>query len=275
MVSRTGRAGESESRGTAADWSNWLCGVGCRNGEGKAPSSQEATGQKETVALRKPMLPETMELPEVARLLGRDAREVAKLASQGHLPGRRVGTQWRFSRAEITHWLEEQLPSYSELELAALEGATAPQEGELYLARYLPREAVAVPLAARTRRSALSELVKVAEPCWQLYDPAALLSESGVAIPHPRRPLPPTVQADSLLAYGRVPGGVPFGAPSRQLTDIFFLVSCADAGLHLKVLARLSRMLLMPGFLAELRASEQACQTWELLLEAERELVGG
>jgi len=52
------------------------------------------------------MDPETMDLETLARFLQRDVREVAHLASRGYLPGRKVGGQWRFSRSEITRWVE-------------------------------------------------------------------------------------------------------------------------------------------------------------------------
>ena len=35
--------------------------------------------------------------------------DIAKLADRGKLPGRRVGGAWRFSRAEVHHWLEERI----------------------------------------------------------------------------------------------------------------------------------------------------------------------
>ncbi len=137
---------------------------------------------------------------------------------------------------------------------------------------------MAVPLAVSTRASVLKELVTLAEQTWQVYDPAAILDAirqreemastglpSGVAIPHPRRPLPNAL-GESVMAYGRTTSGIPFGAPGGTLTDVFFLVCCRDDRTHLQVLARLSRLLLRPGFVDELRAAETAADTWQLLL---------
>ena len=45
--------------------------------------------------------------------------------------------------------------------------------------------------------------------------------ENGVAIPHPRNPLP-DVLGQSIIAFGRTLSGIPFGAPRRQLSDFFF-----------------------------------------------------
>jgi hypothetical protein len=42
----------------------------------------------------------------------------------------------------------------------------------------------------------------------------------------------------------------------------------------LRVLARLTRLLLQPGFLDELRETETAAESWEKITAAEHELVG-
>ncbi|HLJ98101.1 MAG TPA: PTS sugar transporter subunit IIA [Gemmataceae bacterium] len=227
-----------------------------------------------------------MNLEQLATYLQRDVREVSKLASRGHLPGQKVGGQWRFARAEINQWIETQIPEYTDQELTALEKrGTDYEDGEPLVSTLLPEVSVAVPLAASTRASVLKELVLLAEQTWQVYDPTAILDAirqreelastalpSGVAIPHPRRPLPNAL-GESVMAYGRTTSGIPFGAPGGTTTDIFFLVCCRDDRTHLQVLARLSRLLLRPGFVDELRAAETAADTWQLLANAERELL--
>jgi excisionase family DNA binding protein len=48
---------------------------------------------------------EVLDLREAAVLLGLDERVVAAEAAGGNLPGRRIGGQWRFSRAHLLAWL--------------------------------------------------------------------------------------------------------------------------------------------------------------------------
>jgi PTS system nitrogen regulatory IIA component len=230
------------------------------------------------------MTNEMMDMEQLAAYLQRDIREVGKLASRGHLPGHKVGGQWRFARAEINHWIETQLPAYTEKQLADLESAGA-GAGEPLLANLLSEASMAVPLPASTRASVLKELVNLAEQSWQVYDPEAVLDAirareemgstalpSGVAIPHPRRPLPAAL-GESVLAYGRTASPLPFGAPMGGLTDIFFLVCCRDDRTHLRVLARLTRLLMRPEFLDELRAAETPGETWDRIAAAERQLL--
>jgi nitrogen PTS system EIIA component len=229
---------------------------------------------------------EMMDLEELASYLHRDVREVNKLASRGHLPGQKVAGQWRFARAEINHWLETQMPDYTEQQLSALDhGAVPSTEQEALISTLLSEATIAVPLAAGTRASVLKELVNLAENTWQVYDPEAIHEairqreemastalDTGVAIPHPHRPLPAAL-GEAVMAYGRTASGVPFGAPGGGLTDIFFLVCCRDDRTHMKVLARLSRLLLRPEFVESLRNAETAAQTWQAIAAAELELL--
>src|SRR5262245_66624675 len=103
---------------------------------------------------------DVMNLEQLATYLQRDVREVTKLASRGHLPGHKVGGEWRFARAEINHWIETQLHGYTEQQLTTLEGHGGEGgENEPLLAEMLSEASVAVPLQARTKASVLRELV--------------------------------------------------------------------------------------------------------------------
>src|SRR5262249_34565711 len=122
------------------------------------------------------MTNEMMDLEQLADYLQRDVREVGKLASRGRLPGQKVAGKWRFARAEINHWLETQLPEYTEQELSALErGRSQGSDQEILISTLLTESTISVPLPATTRISVLRELVRTAEQSWQVYDPNAIL----------------------------------------------------------------------------------------------------
>lgn len=226
---------------------------------------------------------EMMDLDQLASYLQRDVREVNKLVSRGHLPGQKVAGHWRFARAEINHWLEKQLPDFTDQQLTALESPGSDQ-GEPSVVSLLSAECMAVPLGATTKVAVLRDLVQLAEKSWQVYDRDAILEAirhresiastglaSGVALPHPHRALPNAL-GESIIAYGRTPSGIPFGATDGSLTDIFFLVCCRDDRTHLRVLARLSRLLLRSGFVDDLRSAETIDETRQLIEAAEGEL---
>lgn len=228
---------------------------------------------------------EMMDLEQLAIYLRRDLREVSKLASRGHLPGQKVAGQWRFARAEINHWLETQLSGYDDKELSDLDRADPHfAEPEHLISLMLSESSIAVPLPAGTRSSVLRELVRLAEQSWQVYDPdavheaikareekASTALSNGVAIPHPHRPLTKAL-GESVIAFGRTTSGVPFGAAHGNLTDLFFLVCCRDDRTHLRVLARLSRLLLRPDFIDALREAQTPGETWQVIDSAERDL---
>jgi PTS system nitrogen regulatory IIA component len=231
---------------------------------------------------------EIMDLDQLAVYLHRDVREVSKLANRGYLPGKKVGGDWRFASCDINHWLETQMHAFTEEELEALErrGSATCLATEPLIASMLSESTIAVPLLASTKASVLKELVNLAEQSWQIYDTGALLSaikqreelgttalEAGIAILHPHRPLSDKAQGEAIIAFARTSRGIPFGAPDGGLTDLFFLVSCRDARTHLSVLARLSRLLLRPGFRDELRAAESVPDTLQLIESSERELM--
>src|SRR5437868_10887488 len=96
---------------------------------------------------------ETMSLHELAKYLRRDVREVTKLAGKGGLPGRKVGGEWRFARAEINHWIETQLPTIPDEQLRHLDESRRPGEdapAEPLVSGLIPEACVAVPLRAGT-----------------------------------------------------------------------------------------------------------------------------
>lgn len=229
---------------------------------------------------------ESITIDELAARLGRDSRDVEKLANRGRIPGRKVGGVWQFHPTEIRHWLEHEMRGYSDTELAALEEGQRSEgtENDTPILNRISVETVQVPLQGRTKRSVIESLVEVAGRTWQIWEPASVLNavlereeifstgfENGVAIPHPRNPLP-DVLGQSILAFGRTLSGIPFGAPRRQLSDLFFLVLCRDSRSHLHVLARLGRLIQSPGFLDSLRAAETSQAAYDVIAQADRTL---
>ena len=234
------------------------------------------------------MSPDVFTLSELARHLGRDSREIERLANRGRIPGRKTEAGWIFHEREITQWLERELREYTDPELKALEESLQSEEvqSEVPVSSLLKPEMVQVPLEARTKRSVLEGLVEVAGRTWQIWEPAVVLAavqereeamstvfEDGIAIPHPRNPLPQCL-GTSLVAFGRTLQGVPFGGPGGGLTTMFFLVLCRDSRTHLQVLARLGRMFRQTEFLERLRNAETSEDAYQVICDADREIGG-
>jgi PTS system nitrogen regulatory IIA component len=229
---------------------------------------------------------EDFDIDSLATYLHLTPQQVERLASRDKLPGRRVGGEWRFSQAEIHHWLEDRIGLSDESELLQVEGvlerhaASTPAENATISELLLP-EAVILPINARSKWSVVDTICEHALSLGLLWDankmaeairarenlhPTAL--ESGVALLHPRRPMT-NILADPFLILGRTHQGIPFGGPKGQLTDIFFLIASADDQGHLRTLARLSRLLAVPETISDLRAAESAEEMYRLLCQVD------
>ncbi len=230
---------------------------------------------------------DVMDLNQLASFLGRDARELGKLANRGYLPGRKVGGEWRFTTAEIQSWVENELPRWTEEELRGIDRGSRTAEVEPMIAPLLPLECIDLEFGARTKNSAIRDLVKLADRSNRLWDIEAIteaveLRESrgatawpgGFATPHPHRRLP-YAQGESVIAFARSPGGVAFGAGRDGLTDLFFLICCVEDAEHLRVLSRLSRLMRRPEFADSLRQAESARDVVALVQSAEEALLQG
>lgn len=226
----------------------------------------------------------------LAQYLHLDAAQVQKLAERGQVPGRRVTGQWRFSRGEIHHWLEERIglsdePELARMEVALARAAARQQQEPIELAAILPREAISVPLAARTKSSVISRMTELAAEAGLIWDAAKMAEavkareelyptalENGVALLHPRRPQSDLV-GESCLALGITGQGIPFGGSRGELTDIFFLICAVDDRSHLRILARLSRLITDATFLSDLRHAPDARAVHELFGQREEQLA--
>jgi PTS system nitrogen regulatory IIA component len=236
------------------------------------------------------VMPHTdFDLAGLARYLHLTPPQVAKLADRGQLPGRKVAGQWRFAKDDIHHWLERRIGLSDEEGLVAVEGVLEranqdAEQPEILIAELLPPEAIAIPLGARTRTSVIDSMVELAAQTGWLWDPQAMAEavrsreemhttalENGVALLHPRRPLP-KILLQAFLALGRTASGIPFGA-GAPLTDLFFLICSTDERGHLRVLARLSRILAAPGVVDALRAAPDAEAARQQIILSEAQLA--
>jgi PTS system nitrogen regulatory IIA component len=234
------------------------------------------------------MLDDDFDIDGLAAFLHLAPAQISRLADRGKLPGRKVGGSWRFSGAEIHHWLENRIGLSDEQELVEVEGvlerASAAEEPLPRIGELLPLEAMAVPLQARTRNSVITEMVEVASRTGWLWDPAKMVEavrmreemhptalENGVALLHPRRPMS-NILGQAFLAFGRTEAGVPFGGSRGTLTDLFFLILSVDDRGHLRALARLSRLINDQDFLMELRRAPDAAASYDAFARREGQL---
>lgn len=227
-----------------------------------------------------------MSLEDFAKYIGMDAREVRKLADRGKLPGQKVGGEWRFNRARVTEWLQQEMLSLEEPRLIALERTLGggQDDGGMIVTSLIGVEGIDVALRANTKSSILRELAGLAERTGLLYDAEGLVEAleqreamcstgllKGVAIPHPRQPMP-YVSAEPMICVARLTRGIGFGSPYGGLTRLFFLICCHEDRQHLQVLARLMRIL-ADDTIDLLMSAETREDLLQLLIDKERRVV--
>ena len=225
-----------------------------------------------------------MTLPELARHIGMDAREVKRLADRGVLPGRLIGGEWRFNRAQLLEWLQREMHALDEKHVRNLDRAMSETEDEVVIESLLATEGIDMALPARSRPSLLRELVVLAERTGLVWDAPAIVEAleereelaptalaGGLALPHPRQPLPHAT-AEPFICMARVPAGIPFGAPDGKLTDLFVFVCCHDERQHLLALARLA-LIFNSNLPQDLREIDDAEDALALMIDTERQVL--
>lgn len=202
---------------------------------------------------------ERMNTQQVAAYLHMDARELVKLAGRGKIPCHRSRGVLVFRKSDVDHWVEQQMGELSRDRLAGIEAGVSAYHGfdphSPLVWPMVPRRGLAVPLKARTADAAIRRLVDLACDCDLVYDRPRLIEAvcrreklhstavvPGVAMPHPRHPMPYDIAAGFVVA-GVTASGIPFGAADGSLTRLLLLVCCKEDHTHLHVLARLGQML--------------------------------
>lgn len=230
------------------------------------------------------------DIDQLAVYLHLNPAQVSKMAVRGKIPGRKVNGEWRFSESEIHHWLEEQIGVSDAQELERMEkvlekNVDVATDDRALLSDFMSPLAIEIPLPARTRGSVIREMCQLAASTGLLWDSDAMAEavtarealhptalENGVALLHPRRPQT-SILSEPLVALGISTQPIPFGNTSGHLTDVFFLICSTDDRVHLRILARLARLITDEVFLTMLRSATSPNEALDIIRTAEYELT--
>jgi PTS system nitrogen regulatory IIA component len=236
------------------------------------------------------MAVDDFDVERLAAYLHLDPAQVARLAERGKVPGRKVAGQWRFAPAEIHHWLESRIGLSNDAELQQMETALQRPPGrtalaEITVAGALPLDAINMHLTARTRGSVITGMCELAARTGWLWDSGKMAEavrareellptslECGIALLHPRRPQA-GILGQAFLALGHADRRIPFGGTRGAPTDLFILICAVEDRWHLRILARLSRLIADPALLDALRAAPDAASAHEVIDRYEAQLT--
>jgi excisionase family DNA binding protein len=210
---------------------------------------------------------------ELASYLHLDEATVSKLVTAGKIPSLQMDRQWRFKRAAIDEWIEQQLVGDDE------NFAEVPDGMKLPLEDLLPDQAIITNLRAKTAMGVIEELAARAYTNGWLVDKpwfvgavvereslSSTAMEGGVAFLHTRAKDKGKINRP-FVVVGRSWEGIAFNAPDGNPTYLFFLLGLKYDRLHLPILGRLARALRNPTTIAKLRSLSSPDQLRALLLK--------
>lgn len=160
-------------------------------------------------------------------------------------------------------------------------GTGAAARDIMKLADYLGKEDVLPNLAAATKEEALAELaVSLADrhPSLEREDVLQVLVErerlgstgigDGIAIPHGKL----RTASELMLLFARSSAGVAFGALDGRPVQLFFVLLAPQSAavLHLKMLARISRVLKDPAVRRDLIAAPDTDMLYQTIMQQDK-----
>lgn len=160
--------------------------------------------------------------------------------------------------------------------------ATLERSDSISIAELLSEEVIAADLDVNTKDGVFKRLVDLLAEAGNIDDPGGALEAvekredilstgigNGVAIPHAK-----TDAVDSLVvAFARMEAGIDFKSLDGKPVKIIFLLLSPqeEAGLHVRALARISRMLKNTRFRSRLLEADSAGEILEIIQKQEEQ----
>ncbi len=191
---------------------------------------------------------EILTIRDVAKYLKMNERSIYKLVHQGLIPTFKIASQWRFRKNIVDAWLESQMTSPVN---------SLPEENfqDAPISSLLKPEGIKTRLSGRRKNEVLEELADLMVEAHFIKDRDRFLREilnrerlcttaiqKGVAMPHPRRNGNHFTRRAALV-FGCSREGVDFGSLDGEPTHLFFMLCAPEDHLHLKIMAKINKLL--------------------------------
>jgi excisionase family DNA binding protein len=225
-----------------------------------------------------------MTVRQLAAYLNVNERTVLKLVSKGELPGVKIGDQWRFRKAMLDTWLDDQMLGVTPRNLEIPVSAPAARM-MLNLASCFQPSHIVADLESDTKNGVIEELASLATRLNLVRDKTwfvgALIERenimpsatgNGLAFLHTLDRHPEHV-VKPFMVFGRSVQGVDFDALDGMLTHLFFVLGLKYRELYLPWLAKLSQMSSRPETRQTLMTVDDADDIFAALSVAEHELM--
>jgi PTS system nitrogen regulatory IIA component len=224
-----------------------------------------------------------LSVKQLAEHLQVSDKTIYRMLWRGDLPGRRVGSQWRFSRSEVDFWLDLRLPKLAPPELREMSRAGAAGAGPL-AAALTPGNAL-IQLTAEASDEVIPEFIEAVQFPEPVDRPALVKrirdrehtsstsTAQGVMFLHTARWEARALRSSNLFAIGRLPAPIDFGSSDGEPADLLFLLLASGHRDHLAMLAGAARMSRLPVVLAAIRTARTGADVVEIVRRAEASLM--
>lgn len=222
-----------------------------------------------------------MTIKQLAGYLNLNERTVLKLVSEGALPGVKVGNQWRFRKAMIDTWLDDQMLGVTP---RLLDEPKLPAAREMLALSSCFQPEQIIELQSATKNGVIEELAGVAAGLGLVRDRpwfvGALIERenimpsatgNGVAFLHTVRRNPQQV-ARPFMVLGRSRAGVDFDSLDGAPTHLFFVLGLKFYELHLPWLAKLAQMFAAREAVQAVLNAADSAAIYAEIVEGERRL---
>lgn len=218
-------------------------------------------------------------LKELADYLRVNERTILRMLKSGQIQGVKIGGQWRFNGSQVDQLFFPSAPA-TDPDAVPLRDFTSSRL-PVPISRLLKDDRLLTDLQATDADGVLNELcdpiakkglcLDMRDLKERLHAREKLLSTGigkGLAIPHPRDPIP-ALREPAVLVFGRHRKGVDYRALDGQPVHLFFLLCCQKIELHLHLMGALARMLQDGAFIDGCRNVKSGEEVVRLVMEAE------
>lgn len=238
-------------------------------------------------------------LKELAEYLRVNERTILRMREAGKIEGTKIGGQWRFNGGQIDSvFFPRKSSEQGEGGVAddfiekeePMSILNRPRIG-IPLSRVMREERILLNLkttneAAEDGSTPITRVIDELTDPRLLYglvlDPSELRNKckqreeilstavgEGIAIPHPRDPIP-TLLASAAVIFGYSKEGINFDAPDNKPVHMFFLVCSQNIELHLHLMGCMARLLKDAEFVEALPKCQNNADVIKLVMKHER-----
>ena len=225
-----------------------------------------------------------MTIKQLAGYLNLNERTVLRLVTDGALPGVKVGNQWRFRKAMIDTWLDDQMLGVTPRMIDEPKPVVSPR-AMLELASCFELSHILPEMKAATKNEAVEELAGLAQDLGLVRDKTwfigALIEREnimpsatgrGVAFLHTMRRNPQQVTRP-FMVLGSSKQGIDFDALDGKPTHLFFVLGLKVNELHLPWLAKLASMFATRQAVEPVLLARDAKAIFDVIAASERRLT--